>query len=321
MLTSNATHVQATEFVLRCFSVELSRWRGLVSASLLALFLVATSANLTLLLVIRMEQRLHEPMHYLLSMLSILDLTVALCVVPQVLGNIWFDSKNISATLCFTQLYFILTFNGFQSGLLMVMAYDRYVAICRPLQYPLIINNTLLLKTAVFVVGRSAILTIPTVVSLSQLNYCASNVIDRCYCENVPLANIACNSKPANGIYVIFLLCFTLILDLGLITFSYFMILRVVLQLRSQGATTKAFSTCASHLLVITFLYSSQVALLLANRLGQQLSPDFHSLFAILYCLLPQVFNPLVYGLRTKEIRERAVAIFRNVKVNTIIAN
>ncbi|XP_078515207.1 olfactory receptor 56A5-like [Lissotriton helveticus] len=192
------------------------------------------------------------------------------------------------------------------------MAHDRYVAICKPFQYPIIINNQYLLKAVLFAFVKGFVLCMPEPILIAQLNYCADNVLYHCFCD-LSIASLACDHNPVIDLYVVVSTWFSIGFDISFIFFSYTMIIHTVLKLRSSTEMSKAFGTCASHLILISYYYSSLIVLVIANAMGKVIPTDVHTLMAILYSLIPPVINPLVYGLRSKEIKEKVVWIFHKL--------
>ncbi|XP_069495721.1 olfactory receptor 56B34-like [Ambystoma mexicanum] len=213
--------------------------------------------------------------------------------------------------MCFAQIYIINSMFTIQSGLFMVMAYDRYIAICKPLQYPLIISDHYLLKACSVAIVGGLVVCLPMVVLTSELNYCDRNLIGQCFCETLKVANLACVRNNVINMYVFVIVWFTTGFDMVLISFSYCMIVRAVLRLQSKEAASKTFSTCASHLVVICYYYSSVVILVITSVMGEKIISEVHTLLAILFSLIPPALNPVVYGLRTTEIRAKIFSMIK----------
>ena len=242
---------EVSEFLLNCF-VRSPSWQLWLSLPLSLLFLLAMGANATLLVTIRLEASLHQPMYYLLSLLSLLDMVLCLTVIPKVLAIFWFDLRAISFSACFLQMFIMNCFLPMESCTFMVMAYDRYVAICHPLRYPSIITDQFVAKAAIFILARNFILTLPIPILSSRLHYCGRNVIENCICANMSVSRLSCDDVTVNRLYQ-FAGGWTLLgSDLILIFASYTLILRAVLRLKAEGAVAKALGTCGSHLGVIS---------------------------------------------------------------------
>ncbi|XP_051005551.1 olfactory receptor 56A4-like isoform X1 [Acomys russatus] len=299
---SNTSSILVSDFLLICFP-NFQTWQHWLSLPLSLLFLLAMGANATLLITIRMEASLHEPMYYLLSLLSLLDIVLCLTVIPKVLAIFWFDSKSISFSACFLQMFVMNSFLTMESCTFMVMAYDRYVAICKPLQYPSIITDQFVARAAIFVATRNGILTMPIPILSSQLRYCV-RIIKNCICTNMSVSKLSCDDITFNKLYQ-FVIGWTLLgSDLILIVISYSFIFNVVLRIKAEGAVAKALSTCGSHFILILFFSTVLLVLVITNLARERIPPDVPILLNILHHLIPPALNPIVYGVRTREIKQ-----------------
>ncbi|NP_001375654.1 olfactory receptor 56A3-like [Canis lupus baileyi] len=292
-----------SEFLLNCF-VRSPTWQLWLSLPLSILFLVAMGANAVLLITIWLEASLHQPMYYLLSLLSLLDIVLCLTVIPKVLVIFWFDLKSISFDACFLQMYIINCFYAMESCTFMVMAYDRYVAICHPLRYPSIITERFVAKAAAFILARNGIVTVTLPILSSRLNYCGRNIIENCICANLSVSKLSCDDVTINRILQ-FAGGWTLLgSDLILIFLSYGLILRAVLRLKAEGAMAKALSTCGSHFILILFFSTVLLVFVLTHMMKKKVSPDVPVLLNVLHNVIPAALNPIVYGVRTQEIKQ-----------------
>nr|XP_020831595.1 olfactory receptor 56A1 [Phascolarctos cinereus] len=299
---NNSSSAPLSEFLLICFP-GFQSWQHWLSLPLSLLFLLAMGANATLLITIRLEACLHEPMYYLLSLLSLLDVVLSLTVIPKVLAIFWFDLRAISFSACFLQMFIMNSFLPMESCTFMVMAYDRYVAICHPLHYPSIITNQFVIKASVFIMARNALLTAPIPILSSRLHYCGKNIIENCICANLSVSRLSCDNFTFNRIYQ-FVAGWTLLgSDLILIFISYTFILRAVLRIKAEGAAAKALSTCGSHFILILFFSTILLVVVLTNVARKRVPMDILILLNVLHHLIPPALNPIVYGVRTKEIK------------------
>ncbi|XP_078290097.1 olfactory receptor 56A3-like [Panthera onca] len=303
---------EVSDFLLNCF-VRSPSWKFWLSLPLSLLFLLAMGANSVLLITIWLEVSLHEPMYYLLSILSLLDIVVCLTVIPKVLAIFWFDLKSISFYACFLQMYIMNWFFAMESCTFMVMAYDRYVAICHPLRYPSIITDQFVAKAAIFILARNSIITMPIPILSSQLHYCGTNVIDNCICANMFVSRLSCNDVTISRIYQ-FVVGWTLLgSDLILIFLSYTLILRAVLRLKAEGAVAKALSTCGSHFILIFFFSTILLVFVLTHVVKKKVSPDVPVLLNVLHHIIFSALNPVVYGVRTQEIKQGIQRLLKKV--------
>ncbi|XP_006770124.1 PREDICTED: olfactory receptor 56A3 [Myotis davidii] len=300
---NETTSVEVSDFLLNCF-VRSTSWQHWLSLPLSLLFLLAMGANGILLITIWLETSLHEPMYYLLSLLSLLDIVLCLTVIPKVLAIFWFDLRSISFSACFLQMFIMNCFFAMESCTFMVMAYDRYVAICHPLRYPSIITDQFVAKAAVFILVRNLLITVPIPILSIQLHYCGRTVIENCICANMSVSRLSCDDTTINRLYQ-FAGGWTLLgSDLILIFLSYIFILRAVLRLKAVGAMTKALSTCGSHFILILFFSTILLVFVLTHVAKKKVSPDVPVLLNVLHHVIPAALNPIVYGVRTQEIKQ-----------------
>ena len=301
-----------SDFLLNCF-VRSPSWQLWLSLPLSLLFLLAMGVNTTLLITIRLEASLHEPMYYLLSLLSLLDVALCLTVIPKVLAIFWFDLRSISFFACFLQMFTMNTIFAMESCTFMVMAYDRYVAICNPLRYPSIITDQFVARAAIFVVARNGLFFLPVPILSARLRYCAENIIKNCICTNLSVSKLSCDDITFNRLYQ-FVAGWTLLgSDLILIILSYSCILKAVLRIKAEGAAAKALSTCGSHFILIFFFSTVLLVLVITNLARKRIPPDVPILLNILHHLIPPALNPIVYGVRTKEIKQGIQKLLRRL--------
>ncbi|KAG8548741.1 hypothetical protein GDO81_024369 [Engystomops pustulosus] len=270
------------------------------------IYVTSVLGNITMLFIIRIDRSLHEPMYYFLCMLSSVDLALStLNHTPKMLGILWMNTHEIYAEACLTQMFFLHSFAIMESALLLAMAFDRYVAICNPLRY-----TSILTKGLVIVIGVAVALMTPLPFIIRRLPFCSTSVIHHSYCEHMAVVKLACADTTFNNIFGIVVVFFIGGLDLIFIICSYIMILRAVFRLSSREARFKALGTCASHICAILSFWIPAVLSSVVHRFGHHVPVHIHILLANVYLMLPPLINPIVYGVRTKQIRNRVKSIF-----------
>ena len=291
---------------------DLHLW---ISFPFCSMYVVAVVGNCGLLYLICCEDSLHRPMYYFLAMLSLTDLVMCSSTIPKALSIFWFHLKEISFEECLVQMFFIHTFTGMESGVLMLMALDRYVAICYPLRYATILTNPVIAKAGLLTFLRGVMLVIPFVFLTKRLPFCRGNVIPHTYCDHMSVAKISCGNVKVNAVYGLMVALLIGGFDIVCITVSYTMILRAVVSLSSAEARQKAFSTCTAHICAIVITYVPAFFTFFTHRFGgHSIPPHIHIIMANLYLLMPPTMNPIVYGVKTKQIRERVSRILLKEK-------
>ncbi|XP_054999824.1 putative olfactory receptor 56B2 [Sorex araneus] len=310
---SNSSKNQVSEFILMGFP-GIHSWEHWLSLPLALLYLLAISANILILIIIKQEATLHQPMYYFLSVLAVVDIGLATTIMPKILAILWFSAKAISLPECFAQMYAIHCFVTMESGIFVCMAIDRYVAICQPLHYSSIITESFVIKATVFMTLRNGFSTMPVPVLAAQRHYCSQNQIEHCLCSNFEITRLSCDDRKINNMYQLVLAWTLMGSDLGLIILSYALILHSVLKLNSAEAASKALSTCSSHLILILFFYSVVVVLSITHGASKTI-PLIPVLLNVLHNVIPPALNPMVYALKNKELRQSLCKVLKvNVK-------
>ncbi|XP_053165090.1 olfactory receptor 52D1-like isoform X2 [Hemicordylus capensis] len=284
---------------------------GLESAHVLLAFpfcvayVLALVGNGTVFLVICVERRLHQPMYLLLAMLSLVDVGLSSSTTPKMLAIFWLSAHDMAFHACLAQMFFIHAFTALESGLLLLMAFDRYVAVREPLRYSAILTNLTIAKMGVAILSRALALLIPLVLLAVRLPFCRTWVVIHTYCEHMAVVKLACGDTTLNSTYGLVVVVMVIGFDVVFIAVSYVLILGTVFQLPSWDARQKALGTCSSHLCIILLFYIPAVFSFLTHRFGHGVAPYIHILLANLYLFIPPALNPIVYGWRTKPIRQK----------------
>ncbi|XP_037695625.1 olfactory receptor 51V1-like [Choloepus didactylus] len=269
------------------------------------IYAMVLSGNCLVLHVIWTEPSLHEPMFYFPAMLALTDLCMGLSPVHTVLGILWGLSQEISLGACIAQTFFIHGLSVMESRVLLAMAFNHFTAICNPLRYTSILTNTRIIRIGVVILGRSFLFILAPIVLLKFFHYCHSHILSHSFCLHQDLLRLACSDIRFNSFYTLALVICTLFLDSVLILTSYILILHSVLAIASQEEQLKSLQTCVSHICVVLVFYIPIIGLTMVHRFGKNLSPVVHVLMGNIYILFPPLMNPIIYSVKTQQIRSR----------------
>ncbi|XP_032755242.1 olfactory receptor 5AC1-like [Rattus rattus] len=297
MVERNLTLV--TEFVLAGLT-ERPELQIPLFLAFLIIYLITMVGNLGLIALIWKDPHLHTPMYLFLSSLAFADSCTSSSVTPKMLVNFLSTDREISLIECYTQFYFFCSSATAECFLLLVMAYDRYVAICNPLLYPVVMSNKLCTQFIVITYVIGVLNSTIHVGLLIRLTFCRSKVIDHFYCEIVQLFTISCTDPTINMLVVLICSIFIQGFTFANIVVSYSRVLFAILRKKSEKGRSKAFSTCSAHLLSVFLFYGTLFLIYILP--GSEPAEDKEQLFSLFYTIIIPLLNPFIYSLRNKEV-------------------
>ncbi|XP_074798365.1 olfactory receptor 51G2-like [Natator depressus] len=281
-----------------------------ISISFCFMYVISIVGNSVILFIIKTDPSLHEPMYIFLSMLAITDLGLSLSTMPTILGIYLFNSREISLDACFAQVFFIHSLSLTESSMLLLMAFDRFVAICNPLRYASILTPLRIAKMGLVFVLRWMALIFPLPFLLKQFRYCRDNVLSHSYCLHQEVMKMSCSDITVNSIYGLSVKLLTIGLDLLLIFLSYVMIIKTVLSVASPMECLRTLNTCVSHLCAVLLFFTPEIGLSVIHRFGYSSSHLLQILLGYVYLLVPPLVNPIVYSVKSKHLRARIIRVF-----------
>ncbi|XP_048210796.1 olfactory receptor 11G2-like [Perognathus longimembris pacificus] len=266
------------------------------------IYILTLMGNGSIICAVHWDQRLHTPMYILLANFSFLEIWYVTSTVPNMLANFLSDTKVISFSGCFLQFYFFFSLGSTECFFLAVMAFDRYLAICRPLHYPTIMTRRFCnnLVVSCWVLGFLWFLVPITIIS--QMTFCGSGIIDHFLCDPGPLLALTCKKAPMIELVFSALSPLPLIIPFLLIMGSYALVLTAVLQVPSPSGKRKAFSTCGSHLAVVSLFYGS-VMIMYGSPTAEH-EAEMQKIVTLIYSTLTPLLNPVIYSLRNKDMKK-----------------
>ncbi|NXX29240.1 O51E2 protein, partial [Nicator chloris] len=298
-------------------SFQLAGLPGLEAAQcwlavpLSAAYALALAANGAVLLAVRLEPGLHAPMYLFLCMLAAVDLALATATVPRVLSFYCFGLGEIGFGACLLQMFLIHALSAVESAVLLAMAVDRYVAICHPLRHAAVLTRGATAKVGLLAVARGVLFFLPLPLLLRPLPFCGSRLLSHSFCLHQDVMNLACANTTPSLVYGLAAILLVMGLDAVLICLSYALILRAVLRLQARRERLKVFGTCVAHICVVLAFYVPLIGLSVVHRFGKDLAPLVHVVMGNVYILVPAVLNPIIYGVRTKQIQRTILSLIR----------
>ncbi|XP_006132609.1 olfactory receptor 51G2-like [Pelodiscus sinensis] len=309
MSTANDTKSMVAVFLLTGIPEheDVHIW---IAIPLCFIYAILIMGNTGILFIIKTDPSLHEPMYIFLSMLAITDLGLSITTMPTTLGVFLFHSREISLNACFAQLFFIHSLSYIESSVLLSMAFDRFIAIRDPLRYTSILTAPRMAKMGQVFVLRGVALAFPYPFLLKRYRYCRANVLSHSYCVHNEVMKLACADITVNNIYGLFIMLSTVGLDSLLILLSYVMIFKMVMSVTSHAECVRALNTCVSHLCAVLLFYTPMIGLSMIHRFGNSSSHWLQILLGFIYLLVPPLMNPIVYSVKSKNLRMRIIKLF-----------
>ncbi|XP_005363334.1 olfactory receptor 10AG1-like [Microtus ochrogaster] len=288
-----------TQFLLLGFS-DLPDLQGFLFGMFSIMYLIILIGNSFIIVITRIDPALQKPMYFFLANFSSLEICYVSVTLPRILFNIATQERSISMLSCATQMCFFLMLGATECFLLAVMSYDRYVAICNPLNYQLIMNPTKCTQLAAGSWLGGIPVQIGQTCQIFSLNFCNSNQINHFFCDLPPILKLACGDTSVNELSVYLVAMLFVAFPFMLILASYTKIIATILRLPTATGRAKAFSTCSSHLLVVFLFFGSATVTYLRPKSTH--SPGIDKLLSLFYTIVTPMFNPLIYSLRNKDV-------------------
>ncbi|MEJ1277368.1 olfactory receptor 808 [Cricetulus griseus] len=290
-----------TEFILLGLTDD-PELQIVIFSFLLVTYLLSVSGNMTIITLTLSNVHLKTPMYFFLRNFSFLEISFTTVCIPRFLISIATGNTAISYNACMAQVFFLILLGATEFFLLAAMSYDRYVAICKPLHYTTIISNKVCNQLVIASWSAGFLIVFPPVIMGLQLEFCDSNVIDHFTCDSSPMLQIACTDTKILELMAFLLAVFTLIVTLALVILSYTLILRTILKIPSAQQRKKAFSTCSSHMIVVSISYGSCIFMYVKTsaKEGVELSKGV----AVLNTSVAPMLNPFIYTLRNQQVKQ-----------------
>ncbi|XP_036756331.2 olfactory receptor 11L1 [Manis pentadactyla] len=297
-----------TEFQLLGFQ-NLLEWQTLLFVIFLFIYFLTVTGNIIIIAVVGQDQRLRLPMYTFLQHLSFLEIWYTSTIVPPLLANLLSWGCAISFPACMAQLYFFVFLGATECFLLATMAYDRYLAICSPLRYTSLMSAELCTKLVVISWSAGVGTGFMPSLMISKLDFCGPNQIDHFFCDLPPLVQLSCSSTHTTEVAIHVLSIAVLCICFFLTLVSYVFIVSSILRIPSASGRMKTFSTCGSHLAVVSIYYGTMISMYVSPN--THLSPEISKIISVFYTVVTPLLNPVIYSLRNKDFKAAVRKVMR----------
>ncbi|XP_040840098.1 olfactory receptor 6C74 [Ochotona curzoniae] len=305
-------HTAVTTFILLGITND-PQLQVVIFLLLLFTYLLSVTGNLTIITLSLLDSHLKTPMYFFLRNFSVLEISFTTVCIPKFLVSMATGDRSISYNDCATQLFFTILLGATEFFLLAAMSYDRYVAICKPLHYTTIMNHRIC-NVLVFASWLAGFLIIfPPLIMGLQLDFCAANTIDHFFCDVSPILQLSCTNTDTIELMMLLSAILTLLVTLALVILSYTHILRTIVKIPSSQQRKKAFSTCSSHMVVVSISYGSCIFMYVKPSAKERVS--LNKGIALLTTSVAPMLNPFIYTLRNKQVKDAVKHMTKKVKV------
>ncbi|XP_059587300.1 olfactory receptor 6B9-like [Alligator mississippiensis] len=304
----NGNTTVATYFIILGFP-SLQKLQLLFFFVVLTIYLLTLAGHILIIVLVHVDSHLHTPMYFYLSNFSFLEIWYTSNIIPKMLKVFLGNDKSITYTGCITQLYFFISLATAECFILAIMACDRYLAICHPLQYSTLMNNRVCLQLSLCSWVGAFLINIPPLISLCMMPFCEPNEINHFFCDVSPLLKLSCVDPYETETVDFVVATSVLVSSIVPVVVSYALIIVTILKMPSATGRQKAFSTCGSHLVVVSVFFGTLI--FMYARPASLDSVDFNKVLSIFYTVVTPMLNPVIYCLRNKEVKE---ALRRAVK-------
>ncbi|KAM9323855.1 olfactory receptor 10C1-like [Gastrophryne carolinensis] len=313
---NNGTRSVAPYFIIVGFET-LRELELFLFALFSSMYVLTIGAHLLVIILVALDHHLHKPMYFLLANFSTMEVLYTTVTVPKMLDALLTRRKEISSPSCLAQFYFLFGFGASENCLLAVMAYDRYVAICRPLHYPTLMTGRTSLNLALGAWLGGLLAALPPAIWIFTLQFCFPNLIDHFFCDYAPLLKLSCKDT-SDGEFAFMVMSWSVILGcFFLIMISYTLIIHAVIKIPTTEGQKKAFGTCASHLAVVSIFYGTVIFMYI--RPTSQIRFSIDKVVSVFYCVVTPLMNPIIYCLRNQEVKAAFMKTLLEKKTKTTL--